>query len=104
DNTHLVRQLVVTQSHYFVGCRDSIQFHQGDTSRTVVWIFDQDAINGILETVSQTETRPIFRDDRIDRERFAASWEPQNLFEPDSVGPSRRACVPRPATAPDVAG
>ena len=27
DNTHLVRQRVVTQSHNFVGCRHSIQFH-----------------------------------------------------------------------------
>src|SRR6266516_178335 len=102
DNTHLVRQLVVTQSHYFVGCRESIQFHEDHTSRTVVWILDRDAINGILETVSQTEARPIFRYDRIDRKRFAASLESQNFFEPDSVGPSRCACVPSPATAPDV--
>jgi hypothetical protein len=27
DNTHLVRQGVITQRHDFVGCHDSIQFH-----------------------------------------------------------------------------
>src|SRR5439155_16795414 len=101
DNTHLVRQRVVTQRHDFVGCRDSIQFHQGNTSGAVVWILDRDAINGVLEAVSQTEARPIFRYDRIDRERVAATLESQNFFEPDAVGPSRLARVPRPATAPD---
>src|SRR6266571_94443 len=87
-----------------VDYRDSIQFHQGDTSGTMVWILDRDAINGILEAVSQTEARPIFRYDRIDRERVAAALEPQNFFEPDAIRPSRRARVPRPATTPDVAG
>src|SRR5438132_10987150 len=103
DNTHLVSQCVVTQRHDFVGCRDSIQFHQGDTSGTVVWILDRDAINGVLETVSQTEARPIFRYDRIDRERVAAALEYQNFFEPDAIGPSRCARIPRPPTAPNRA-
>ena len=91
------------QRHDFVGCRDSIQFNQGDASGTMVRILDRDAINGVLEAVSQTEARPIFRYDRIDRERVAAALEPQNFFEPDTIGPSRGARVPRPATAPDVA-
>src|ERR1700730_343044 len=104
DNTHLVRQLVITQSHYFVGRRDSIQFHQRDASRTVIWILHGDAINRVLETVSQTEARPIFRYDRIDRERVAAALESQNFFQPDTVGPSCRASVPCPATAPDLTG
>src|SRR6185369_8652684 len=97
DNAHLVRQRVVTQGHGFAGCRDSIQLHEDDTSGTVVWILDRDAINGVLEPVSQTEARPIFRYDRVDRERVTAALESQNFFEPDSVGPSRRASVPRPA-------
>jgi hypothetical protein len=98
-----VRQRVVAQSYQFVGCDDSIQFHQGDTSGTVFRILDRDAINGVLKAVPQTEARPIFRYDRIDRERVTAALESQNFFEPDAVGPSRRACVPRPATVPDVA-
>src|SRR5438067_4481020 len=99
-----MRQCIVPQCHDFVDYRGSIQFHQGDTSGTVVWILDGDAINGVLETVSQTEARPIFRNDRVDREGVAPALKSQNFFEPDAIGPSRRPRVPRPATAPDVAG
>src|SRR5262249_13782594 len=104
NNPHIVSQRVVTQSHDFVGCRDSIQFYQNDTSGAVIWILDDDAINGVVETVLQTETRPIFRYDRVHRECVAAPMESQNFFEPDAIGPSCRASVPSPATAPDVAG
>ena len=99
-----MKQRVVTQRHDFVGYRDSIQFHEGDTSRTVVWILHRDAIGGVLKTVSQTEARPVFRYDRIDLERVTAALESQNFFEPDTIGPSRGPRLPRPATAPDVAG
>src|SRR5205823_14764101 len=99
-----MRQCIVPQCHDFVDYRGSIQFHQGDASGTVVWILDRDAINGVLEAVSQTEARPIFRYDRIDHERVTAALESQDFFEPDAIGPSRGARVPRPATAPDVAG
>ena len=91
NNTHFVRQHIVTQCHDLVGCHDSVQFHQGDTLRTVVWILDRDAINGVVKTVLQTEARPIFRYDRIDRERVAAALESQNFFDPDAIRPGRRA-------------
>ena len=35
---------------------------------------------------------------------MGAALKSQNFFEPDAIGPSRRASVPSPATAPDVAG
>src|SRR5258708_7060424 len=99
-----MRQCIVPQRHDFVDYRDSIQFHQGDASGTLLWILDCDGINGVLEEVSQTEARPIFRYDRIDRERVAAALEPQNFFEPDAIGPSRGARVPTPAPASEMAG
>ena len=68
----------------------------------MVRILDRDAINGLLETVSQTEARPVFRYDRIDRERVAAELEPENFLQPHAINPSRRAGVPSPATAPNV--
>ena len=72
-----MRQRVVTQHHDFVGYLDSIQFQQGDTSGTAVWILDCNVINSVLETVSQTEVRPIFRYNWVDCERVAAALETQ---------------------------
>jgi hypothetical protein len=99
-----VKESFVTQSHDFVGDRESIQFHEHDTSGIVIGILDCDAINGTPKTVSQTEARPIFRYDRVDRESVAAAFESENFFEPDPIGPCGRSGVPSPATTPDVAG
>jgi hypothetical protein len=73
NNAEVIRQRVVTQCYNFAGCGDSIQFDQDDTSRTVFRVLNPDDVNGVLKTVSQMETRPIFRYHRIDSERVTAA-------------------------------
>src|SRR5579864_1164386 len=104
DDTYLMRQCIVMQPHDLVRHRNSIYFQQGNTAGTVIWILDRDAISGVLETVSQLEVRPIFRYNRVDRQSVTAALEAQNFLEPDAICPSRRACVPGPAAASDMAG
>src|SRR3954451_20546129 len=99
-----MRQPIVTQPHDFVCSCHPIQLHQNNTSGTVIGIFDHDAICGVLETVLQTKTTPIFRYDRINYEGVAAAFKSQNFFEPDPIGPRCCASVPSPAAAPDVGG
>jgi len=97
-------QCIIAQRHNFVGHGNPIYLEKDNSVGTMVGILHRDAISCVPETVSQLEAGPILRYHRIDRELIAAALESQNFFEPDAIRPSRRARVPCPATAPDMAG
>src|SRR5215813_13440283 len=58
-------------------------------------------VTGRTVAVENLEARPGVRNHRIHRERVAANFQTERLFDPDAIHPSRRARVPGPAAAAD---